>query len=145
MPNEDELADASELCLRSKAFWGYDRDFIDACRKELTLTAGDLRDANVRVATDGGKMIGVVQIVASGKRCDLEKLFVDPDAIGRGVGARLFRWAQERSRALSAEVLVVEADPGAVPFYRRMGCHDAGRVPSGSIKGRFLPQLVLRL
>ena len=38
---------------------------------------------------------------------------------------------------------VVEADPGAVPFYLRMGCRVIGSVASGSIPGRILPLLAM--
>jgi hypothetical protein len=41
--------------------------------------------------------------------------------------------------------MTIDADPGAVPFYERMGAVPAGLVPSGSIPGRFLPRLVVAL
>ncbi|MEM8726472.1 MAG: hypothetical protein AAGE86_13220, partial [Pseudomonadota bacterium] len=45
-----ELANASSLCLRSKAHWGYDAGFIDACREELSLKPTDLQNSKVMVA-----------------------------------------------------------------------------------------------
>ena len=41
----EELDALSTLCLRSKAVWGYDKEFMNACRAELTLNrrlAGDV-------------------------------------------------------------------------------------------------------
>ena len=35
---QDELQSLTELCLRSKAVWGYDAAFMAACRIELTLS-----------------------------------------------------------------------------------------------------------
>ena len=35
----DEATALSALCMRSKAFWGYDHLFMEACRQEFTLTA----------------------------------------------------------------------------------------------------------
>ena len=35
----------SELALRSKAHWGYDAAFIEACRDELSVDADRLGDA----------------------------------------------------------------------------------------------------
>ena len=86
-PTEGELAEASALCLRSKAHWGYDDDFMRKCREELTLTPDDLSRDPVVVARSGGDMVGVAQI-SVGERCYLEKLFVDPKAMGGGVGVR---------------------------------------------------------
>jgi hypothetical protein len=41
--------------------------------------------------------------------------------------------------------MIIEADPDAAPFYRRLGARDAGLAPSGSIAGRMLPKLVVEL
>ena len=38
-PDEADLL--TELCLRSKAVWGYDDAFMRACRAELTLSPAD--------------------------------------------------------------------------------------------------------
>lgn len=32
----------SDLALRSKAHWGYDAEFIEACRDELTVDASEV-------------------------------------------------------------------------------------------------------
>ncbi|SPH16729.1 putative N-acetyltransferase YjaB [Defluviimonas aquaemixtae] len=135
----EELANLSALCLRSKALWGYDDSFIEACRAELTLTAADLAATHVRVAVADGVPVGFVQI--AGK--SMEKLFVEPSRIGNGVGRALFDAALALARAAGMTELVIEADPYAVDFYERMGARHAGNVPSGSIPGRFLPRLVV--
>jgi hypothetical protein len=46
---------------------------------------------------------------------------------------------------MGADRLLIEADLEAAPFYRRMGAHDYGLAPSGSIPGRMLPKLVKEL
>ncbi len=142
---EDELAVASALCLRSKAHWGYDDDFMQKCADELTLSSRDLADGEVVVAVIGRRLLGVAQITTADDVCHLEKLFVAPEAMGRGIGRRLFEWASARALANQASALIAEADPDAAPFYLRMGCRQTGTVPSGSIPGRLLPRLVLAL
>ena len=140
-PDILELPALSALCLRSKAYWGYDEAFMAACVKELTLTSADLEDPVV-VAVKGQAIFGLAQVSFDGTECYLEKLFVDPTQIGCGVGRTLFAWAVEAARDLGASEMIVEADPGAVPFYRTMGCVPAGEVESGSIAGRRIPRLV---
>ena len=90
-------------------------------------------------------VLGVVEIDVEGERAYLEKLFVEPQAMERGVGAALFEWARDAARAQGAGELQIVADPGAVGFYRRMGAASAGTVPSGSVPGRDLPVLTLIL
>ena len=75
-----------ELCLRSKAVWGYDLEFLRACRTELAFTPVDFECSQVQVAETEGKIVGVAQIKTEGKIAALEKLFVDPEHLGSGVG-----------------------------------------------------------
>ena len=137
----DELAQASALCLRSKAHWGYDAAFIEACRDELSLTPEDLVEGLVVAARAAGRILGVAQLCRSGSGWELEKLFVDPPAMGGGVGRALFDWAVAKVAHLGGTRIAIAADPDAAPFYRRLGATDAGRISSGSIPGRSLPLL----
>lgn len=67
-PTVEELPTLSALCLRSKAVWGYDEDFIEACRSELTLELCDLHSSSIAVAEEHGRIAGVVQIKVIGSR-----------------------------------------------------------------------------
>ena len=89
-PHENELELVSELCVRSKAVWGYDDEFMDACREELTVTHNDLRNSHVRVAEDPQGIVGMVQMTVDGDEAELSKLFVDPLRLQTGVGTVLF-------------------------------------------------------
>ncbi len=145
VPTVEELPALSALCLRSKAVWGYDNDFMEACRKELTIELSDLRSTSIAVAEENGKVVGVGQIKIVGSEADLLKLFVEPTILRGGVGRTLFVWATEMATSRGADRLMIEADPDAAAFYRRMGAEDYGFAPSGSIAGRMLPKLVKEL
>jgi GNAT superfamily N-acetyltransferase len=144
-PDVAELPALSELCLRSKAVWGYDAGFMAACRAELTLHPHDLSSSRVAVAECEGTIVGVVQVKLVNPDAELAKLFIEPLAQRGGVGQALFAWAADVARSMGAARLVIEADPDAAPFYRRLGACDAGLAPSGSIAGRMLPKLVFDL
>jgi GNAT superfamily N-acetyltransferase len=144
-PRYDEAALLTDLCLRSKAVWGYDEAFIEACRSELTLTVSNLRSSTLKVAEMGGRLVGVAQVTVKGELAELDKLFVEPTRLRSGAGKALFEWATTTARDSGAVTTVIEADPGAVGFYRRMGAVDDGTAPSRSIPGRLLPRLKLRL
>ncbi|MBI5319361.1 GNAT family N-acetyltransferase [Bradyrhizobium sp.] len=145
VPDVEELPALSELCMRSKAVWGYDAAFMEACRGELSLHPRDLASSRIAIAARGGNVLGVAQVRMAGDEADLVKLFVEPAAMRSGVGQALFAWAVDAARASGAARMTIEADPDAAPFYRRLGARDAGLVPSGSIAGRMLPKLVLAL
>ena len=138
----EELADLSSLCLRSKAYWGYDDDFMAACVDELTITPDDLASDPIIVLEDERGMAGLAQVTFDETGCYLEKLFVDTDRMGLGYGKALYAWALTVARGMGAPEMVIEADPDAVAFYEKMGSVRAGNAPSGSVAGRTLPRLV---
>ncbi|MFZ0669810.1 MAG: GNAT family N-acetyltransferase [Pseudolabrys sp.] len=146
-PTIDELSDLSDLCFRSKAVWGYDVEFMDACRAELSFEPRDLEgeDTPIAVAEHYGKPIGVAQIKVVDDEADLLKLFVEPTALRSGTGKALLVWATDVAKKLGATRLIIEADPDAAPFYRRMGAYDVGQAPSGPVPGRMLPKLAMNL
>lgn len=144
-PLVEELPTLSALCLRSKAVWGYDKDFIDSCRSELTIEPCELRSSTIAVAEENGKIVGVAQMQVTGNEADLLKLFVERTMLRGGVGMKLFHWALSEAARMGAERMVIVADPDAAPFYRRMGAKECGLTPSGSIQGRMLPKLVREL
>jgi GNAT superfamily N-acetyltransferase len=144
-PRPNEAAALTELCLRSKAVWGYDGEFLRACRAELTLTTSTMRTSCFKVAEIDRHLVGLAQVTVRGKLAELDKLFVEPTDLRRGAGTALFAWATAAARDDGAETLTIEADRGAAGFYRRMGAMDKGTAPSGSIAGRLLPRLEVRL
>lgn len=137
----DEAAELTELALRSKGHWGYDEEFLAACRAGLTIAPADVVAQRVTVAEIDGRVAGFYSIVGDPPVVALDMLFVDPPAIGRGIGRSLWWHAVEAATALGVTTLTVHADPFAEGFYLAMGAVRSGAVPSGSIPGRELPRL----
>jgi GNAT superfamily N-acetyltransferase len=142
---QNEFPALSELCLRSKAVWGYDDAFMNACRTELTLRPDELQSTHLQVAERYSTVVGLAQVKVTGTDAELLKLFVEPALSGSGVGRLLFEWATATARGLGAVRMIIEADPGAAAFYERLGARHAGLVPSQSIAGRMLPHMQMEL
>lgn len=143
-PDLDELPALSQLCLRSKSYWGYDADFMKACEDELTLHKDALDHPIVLADTPSG-IAGVAQLMHEDADMDLALLYVDPAHMGRGIGQVLFDWCVTTGQSMQADRLLIEADPNAAAFYEHMGAKLIGNAPSGSIPGRRLPLLALDL
>ena len=137
----DEAEALTELAVRSKGHWGYDEAFLSACRDELTVNPSDCDGLRVMVAEEGGSVRGFYQLAGKSPAGELAALFVDPAAIGRGIGRRLLGHALERARQLGMSSVLIDTDPYAEPFYVNAGARRIGAVASGSIEGRVLPQL----
>jgi GNAT superfamily N-acetyltransferase len=138
-----DLVLVSDLALRSKAHWGYDPAFLEACRAELTFTPERLVRERVRVVASESSIFGVASLSFDEPDAELTALFVAPSEMGRGIGQRLFADALLAARQRGARRLIIEADPNAVAWYEARGAARIGEVPSGSIPGRMLPQLGL--
>lgn len=146
-PRAEECAALSDICMRSKAHWGYDAAFLEACREELTLRPKDLGRSFFCVAADQASdaPLGIAELSVNGHEAMLEAMFIDPQIIGAGLGRALFDWAANEARARGATSMALDADPNAVGFYERMGARQTGFAPSASIAGRQLPRMVFAL
>ena len=138
---ENECGFLTELCLRSKAVHGYDADFMAACVDELAVTPEKLTQGGHVVAERGGEAIGFAQVLEDEDGWWLDALFVSPELIGHGVGKVLFEAVVDLARQGGAQGVLIDSDPGAEDFYRSRGAVRVGLSPSGSIPGRFLPQM----
>ncbi|WP_326583948.1 GNAT family N-acetyltransferase [Streptomyces sp. NBC_00481] len=138
----DEATALTDLVVRSKAHWGYDAEFLAACREELTIRADEIDDRRIVVAEDEALgMLGAASLEGTAPHGRLGLCFVEPHAIGRGVGRALYSHVMGTARALGFTRITIESDPHAEPFYRRMGARPCGDTPSGSVEGRELPLL----
>ena len=131
----------SDLAMRSKAHWGYSRDFLEACRGPLTVTEAFVRECSVFVLEHEHRIAGFYGMLRQGQDVALEFLFVEPTAIGKGIGRQLWQHAISTARHLKARYLLVDADPNAEQFYVEMGAERIGEVRSGVDPGRLLPLL----
>ena len=133
----------SELALRSKAYWGYDPQFLEACRDELAVTQKSFATLEVYVIELAGCVVAFYTLGRHGADGELYHFFVAPELIGHGLGKSLWDHAVCRARALDYPKLFVESDPYAEEFYRKMGAKRIGEVQSPV--GRELPLLLFEL
>jgi len=135
-----EAAGLTALCLRSKAHWGYDAEFMRLSALTLKVHETDIAAGRVLVATDAsGRPVGVACVQGHAGEVDLADMFVDPPAIGSGAGRLLFEASVVLARGLGADRMTILADPHAAPFYERMGARFLRNAPSDAIPGRLLP------
>jgi N-acetylglutamate synthase-like GNAT family acetyltransferase len=141
----EDIEELNALCMRSKAVWGYDDAFMEACREELSLDPAEIGNTDIAIIETDGIIAGMVQIEVDRDEVELKRIFVDPSTLKSGIGRELFVWAVDMARSRGGRVMDVDADPFAAPFYRRMGMREIGVSPSGSVPGRFLPRLSMDL
>ena len=134
----------SAIAYAAKAHWGYPADWLAAWRDELRVTPEDLAANRFVVADREGEVVGFLGLSSAGKTPEIEHLWVDPPAMGSGVGRRLLADALAWCRARGLSRLRVVSDPQAEGFYRHHGAERVGDVPSTPAPRR-LPLLEFRL
>ena len=92
-----------------------------------------LREFEHHVAEVDGEMVGLVGIEGH----ELAELWVSPKRHRQGIGAALFRKAEDVISAAGHPVLTVHTTGYGTPFYRAMGCRIVGQKPCdrGPLKG----------
>jgi GNAT superfamily N-acetyltransferase len=117
----DEAEALTELCWRAKAVWGYGEDLLAESRGLLRLDRDDVVERRAVVAERDGSVVGVATLEGEPPRARLGLLFVEPAAIGGGVGRRLYRHVLEEADRLGFDRVTIDADPHAAGFYAAMG------------------------
>ncbi|WP_437877009.1 GNAT family N-acetyltransferase [Sorangium sp. So ce513] len=137
----DEASALTALCRRSKAHWGYDDRFLQLAAPALLVDVEAIGERRVFVSVDSDdRALGVARLdIEAPGVAELGLLFVDPPAMGLGVGKGLFVHVAVEARRRGCRRMTILADPFAAPFYERMGAHYLRQVPSDAIPGRTLP------
>lgn len=135
----------SELALAAKGFWGYDQAFIESCRAELSISPDDVARRRYVVADIGGLVVGFYNVDGEPPVGELANMWVRPSEIGTGLGRVMWLDAMAAAAAAGFEYLRIDADPNAEGFYRKMGAERIGETPSGSIPGRTLPLMRVKV
>ena len=70
------------------------------------------------VAEEGGEVVGFVELEYDGR---LDMLYVRKDAVGRGVGRRLYEAVERKARGQGLGWIFTEASITARPFFEQQG------------------------
>jgi len=129
--------------MRSKAYWGYNAEFLSRAEPELTFRAEKFGpEFLVFVLEAQERYVGFYSLVPlTAMVIELYDLFVEPDHIGQGAGKLLWSHAVETARSLGCRTMVLTADPHAEAFYKKRGAVTTGYVPSSVETGRNLPRM----
>lgn len=131
----------------AKRHWGYPEAWMDAWCDALTFTPAFVETHPVWVATEADDVpVACVALSADGDAVEVEHLWVEPSAMGRGLGRALFEHAVRAARDRGGTALFIDSDPHAEPFYQRLGAARVGWTRADVLgERRQLPRLRLDL
>ena len=102
-----------EIAAAAKGHWGYDPALVAGWAAGMALPEEPI------LAERNGRVVGWAAVERRGDMLWLEDLWVEPAAMGQGVGRELFERAQRLGAGCTR--MEWEADPNAVPFYEHLG------------------------
>jgi GNAT superfamily N-acetyltransferase len=130
-----DQAALSDLHRRASWIWADDRPALEAHPDAIGVGLGPITEGRVRIAAGhGGELLGFATVVHRAGVCELDDLFVEPEAMRRGVGSALVEDAATRAVARGCGRMSVIAHPRNFPFYERVGF-----VPGEPAQTRFGP------
>jgi ribosomal protein S18 acetylase RimI-like enzyme len=130
----------------------YSDDAVRSCMKACAEDDG----SHFLVAEQGGRVVGYAHYDTFGGEPELHRIYVDPDAIGGGIGTLLLRELHTRlGPGTSYILMVIASNTKAIRFYRRHGFVDDHEVDGVAFyrehmgvhfppEARSVPCLVLR-
>jgi GNAT superfamily N-acetyltransferase len=133
-----------EIAIASKSYWGYEFERVRAWAASIDFSPQGLRGKELFVATVNGRLAGWASLIPAGAVAELDDLWIEPEAIGAGIGRRLFRHAAERATEIGCASMEWDAEPNAVGFYEKMGGRYLRESEAGEW-GRALPVMGIDL
>ena len=117
-----ERAALEALQLRASLQSGTYAEQLLGAPEVVAIDSAQFEAGLVRVAERAGRVRGFAVLLApDGGACELDGIFVEPDAMGTGVGRALIEDAVARARRWGATRIDVVANPDAWAFYERVG------------------------
>ncbi len=96
------------------------------------MRAEHIAAGQVTVAEAGGVIAGFATLALDADPPELDALFVEPAAMGAGVGTALLARATAEAAQAGVESLLIDSDPFAEPFYLARGAVRIGERRSPS-------------
>jgi len=140
-----EAQGLTELALRSKSIWGYDKTYLRNCREALTLQASDIQNWPVHVCEINNLIVGFCALKHVDGEDRLDHLWIEPKYIKQGIGSHLFSIAIVEAQKLGWPLFRLAADPPAKGFYEKMGAECIGTVQSRIKPDLLLPHMEFEL
>jgi len=137
IPSQAEIL--TRIAVSAKSYWNYPPHWIEIWLPQLTILGEYITANETWMATMDDKPIGFYAL-SNGDEVQLDHLWVLPEFIGQGIGAKLFNHAIERGHLRGVKKLTIEADPNAFGFYQKMGAYKVGE-QRGEVDGQ--PRILL--
>jgi len=132
----------NQILYHSEAYWNHDELYMAGFKSLYQMSKTDLDEGIVRIMEkDDGQITGFFCIKPAENSGELDYFYIKRDCIGKGFGRRLWEYLLQVCRDNKISELTWVTDPGALPFYLKMGAREIGRTRSKINGKRLIPKL----
>lgn len=140
--NFDDLTSINELLRLSKAYWGYDSEFLDRFIKTFCVTHEYIEKNTIKLFYVEEKLAGFFNFCINKENIfELDNFFLHPDYIGKGFGQKLWNICCQLAHKQRIAEFIIWSEPKAEKFYLKMGCEKISVRQSLIIPNLFAPIL----
>jgi N-acetylglutamate synthase-like GNAT family acetyltransferase len=137
---EEDGEKINKLIRQSKAYWGYDDIFMDKFMALFGMTPEHIKNTHTFLFNKDESMIGMYSFFKNEEgRVELEKFFLHPDYVGKGLGRQLWIACCNTAKELGVTEFILWSDPSAENFYLKMGCEKVAEEESPVMPNRYVP------
>ena len=136
-----ECDDINALFFRSKEVWPWDEPYLKAYKKAFAITPDYIERNPLYVCTLNGSLIAFYSFINVDNDPTLDMIFVEPDWMGKGLGAHLWQHLCDYARRKNWSDFTLVSNLYAAPFYHHMGAKVIDRVQSKIPEGGVLPKM----
>ena len=111
----------TDITVTAKRHWKYPEHWIQTWIPMLTISPQYIQANETWMAVVNERPVAYYSLKHDDPYLWLDNLWVLPDFMGKGIGAKLFKHALNVSRACQVSILMIESDPNAQTFYEKMG------------------------
>ncbi|MGE3953694.1 MAG: GNAT family N-acetyltransferase [Parachlamydiales bacterium] len=112
----------TDLAFRSKLYWGYPKRLLKPWRPIIEMTPELIQNFSHFKAIDAqGNCLACYGLTGEGDHRILRGFWVAPEAIGKGIGRKLYEHMIGTAKQEGAHTVEWDSDPYAAPFYPVMG------------------------
>jgi streptomycin 6-kinase len=142
----NDLDTINHLLRLSKAYWGYDEEFVNKFMGIFSMTAERLQKTTTLLFYVDGEIAGFYGfIINENKTLELDNFFLHTNYIGKGLGRKLWAACCNTAKELGENEFVIWSDPNAENFYIKMGCEKIGMKKSPIMPNRYTPILKYKM
>ena len=130
---KSDIKAINELMAYSKAYWGYDADFMTKFMQLFAMTSQSFDKSITKLLFQHEKPMQQPNLVGfysfsgtSDNLLELDNFFIHPAFIGQGIGRQMWGYVLESIHKLGQTEFTLWSDPNADAFYLKMGCEKVG-------------------